>query len=88
MNGTSVQTTAGLGGFIVLFALAVIIYLLGRDMTRRIRRLSLQEEDEWLGEDGRTVRTAADGATAPASDAGAPVARTGAEPDEAGPVSR
>lgn len=43
MNTTSVEITAGLGGFLVLFALALAVWVLGRDMTRRLRRLDHTE---------------------------------------------
>ncbi len=44
MNTTSVEVTAGMGGFLVLFGLMIVIWLLGRDMTRRLRRMRLAEE--------------------------------------------
>ena len=44
MNTTSVAVTAGMGGFLVLFGLMVVVWLLGRDMTRRLRRMRLAEE--------------------------------------------
>lgn len=44
MNTTSVEVTAGLGGFLVLFALAVAVWFLGRDLTRRLRRMNRAEE--------------------------------------------
>lgn len=45
MNNTSVEITAGLGGFLVVFALALAVWLLGRDLTRRLRRMRLKEEE-------------------------------------------
>lgn len=44
MNNTSVEVTAGMGGFLVLFGLMVVVWLLGRDLTRRLRRMRLAEE--------------------------------------------
>lgn len=44
MNNTSVEITAGLGGFLVLFFLAIALILLGMDLNRRLRRLKHQEE--------------------------------------------
>lgn len=44
MNTTSVEVTAGLGGFLVLFALALAVWFLGRDLTRRLRRMNRAEE--------------------------------------------
>ncbi len=44
MNTTSVAVTAGMGGFLVLFGLMIVVWLLGRDMTRRLRRMRLAEE--------------------------------------------
>ncbi|MGD8199559.1 hypothetical protein ACQE98_02730 [Ornithinimicrobium sp. W1679] len=45
MNTTSVEITAGMGGFLVLFGLMIAIWLLGRDLTRRLRRMRLREEE-------------------------------------------
>lgn len=45
MNTTSVEITAGLGGFLVLFGLMVVVWFLGRDMTRRLRRMRLAEDE-------------------------------------------
>ncbi|MGO0574871.1 hypothetical protein [Ornithinimicrobium panacihumi] len=45
MNNTSVEITAGLGGFLVVFALAIAVWLLGRDLTRRLRRMRLREQE-------------------------------------------
>ncbi len=44
MNTTSVAVTAGMGGFLVVFCLMIVVWLLGRDMTRRLRRMRLAEE--------------------------------------------
>ncbi|AXH97332.1 hypothetical protein [Ornithinimicrobium avium] len=44
MSNTSVEITAGLGGFLVLFGLMVVVWFLGRDMTRRLRRMRMAED--------------------------------------------
>lgn len=44
MNSTGVEITAGLGGFLVLFGLMLTVWFLGRDMTRRLRRMSMTED--------------------------------------------
>ncbi|WP_114907180.1 hypothetical protein [Ornithinimicrobium murale] len=44
MNGTGVEITAGLGGFLAVFFLACALILLGYDLNKRLRRLNHQEE--------------------------------------------
>ncbi|GAA4876781.1 hypothetical protein [Serinicoccus chungangensis] len=44
MNETGVQITAGLGGFLVLFGLCLAVWFLGRDLTRRLRRMRRAED--------------------------------------------
>ena len=44
MNSTGVQITAGLGGFLVLFGLCLAVWFLGRDLTRRLRRMRRAED--------------------------------------------
>lgn len=44
MNPTGVEITAGLGGFLAVFFLAVVVILLGFDLNKRLRRLNHQEE--------------------------------------------
>lgn len=44
MNNTNVEITAGLGGFLVLFFLAIALIFLGFDLSKRLRRLNHQEE--------------------------------------------
>lgn len=39
MNTTDVTVTAGLGGFFVLFGLGLTVWLLMRDMSRRMRNV-------------------------------------------------
>ncbi len=43
MSSTGVEITAGLGGFLVLFGLALTVWFLGRDLTRRLRRMRQRE---------------------------------------------
>lgn len=45
MSSTSVEITAGLGGFLVLFGLMLAVWFLGRDMTKRLRRMRLAEDE-------------------------------------------
>lgn len=45
MSTTSVEITAGLGGFLVLFGLMLAVWFLGRDMTKRLRRMRLAEDE-------------------------------------------
>jgi hypothetical protein len=51
MNLESVDVTAGLGGFLAFFLLAVALYLLMRNMNTRLRRLAYREEQEGRGAD-------------------------------------
>jgi len=46
MNLESVDVTAGLGGFLAFFLLAVALYFLMRNMNTRLRRLAYREEHE------------------------------------------
>ena len=46
MNAESVDVTAGLGGFLAFFLLAVALYFLMRNMNVRLRNLSYREERE------------------------------------------
>jgi hypothetical protein len=46
MNPESVDVTAGLGGFLAFFLLAVALYFLMRNMNTRLRRLSYREAQE------------------------------------------
>ena len=43
MNVSDVEFTAGLGGFLVLFGLALVVWFLGRDLSRRLRRMRHRE---------------------------------------------
>ncbi|HXR68427.1 MAG TPA: hypothetical protein VN712_07300 [Dermatophilaceae bacterium] len=44
MDAESVNITAGLGGFLSFFLLAVALYLLMRNMNARLRRMAYREE--------------------------------------------
>jgi hypothetical protein len=46
MNPESVDVTAGLGGFLAFFLLAVALYFLMRNMNVRLRRMAYREERE------------------------------------------
>ena len=46
MSPESVDVTAGLGGFLAFFLLALALYLLMRNMNTRLRRLAYREERE------------------------------------------
>jgi hypothetical protein len=46
MNPESVDVTAGLGGFLAFFLLAVALYFLMRNMNARLRRLAYREQQE------------------------------------------
>jgi hypothetical protein len=46
MNIESVDVTAGLGGFLTFFLLAVALYFLMRNMNARLRRMAYREQME------------------------------------------
>ena len=46
MNAESVDVTAGLGGFLAFFLLAVALYFLMRNMNVRLRKLDYREQQE------------------------------------------
>lgn len=46
MNAESVDVTAGLGGFLAFFLLALALYLLMRNMNARMRRMAYRQEQE------------------------------------------
>jgi len=49
MNPESVDVTAGLGGFLAFFLLALALYFLMRNMNARLRRMAYREELEARG---------------------------------------
>lgn len=65
----SVTTTAGLAGFIVLFSLAIVCWLLFRGMNKRLRNIRLREEQEAAA---RQDASADSGSAADTGDAGDP----------------
>jgi hypothetical protein len=52
MSPESVDVTAGLGGFLAFFLLAVALYFLMRNMNVRLRRMAYREEQEAKAADG------------------------------------
>jgi hypothetical protein len=52
MNAESVDVTAGLGGFLAFFLLALALYFLMRNMNARLRRMSYREEQETKAAEG------------------------------------
>jgi hypothetical protein len=46
MDPESVDVTAGLGGFLAFFLLALALYFLMRNMNVRLRRMAYREEQE------------------------------------------
>jgi len=52
MDPESVAVTAGLGGFLSFFLLAVALYFLMRNMNARMRRMAYREEQEATGVEG------------------------------------
>ena len=46
MDPESVDVTAGLGGFLAFFLLAVALYFLMRNMNARMRRMAYRAEQE------------------------------------------
>ncbi|MDQ1537817.1 MAG: hypothetical protein QOE58_2210 [Actinomycetota bacterium] len=61
MNPESVTVTAGLGGFLAFFLLAVALWLLMRNMNTRLRRMAYREELEAGGETTGADGSADDG---------------------------
>jgi hypothetical protein len=62
MNLESVDVTAGLGGFLAFFLLAVALYFLMRNMNTRLRRMAYREEQEAKTADGGSLRDETDSA--------------------------
>ena len=46
MNPEGVDVTAGVGGFLAFFLLALALYFLMRNMNARLRRMAYREEQE------------------------------------------
>ncbi|MEP7192373.1 MAG: hypothetical protein ABI903_05855 [Actinomycetota bacterium] len=72
MNLESVDVTAGLGGFLAFFLLAVALYFLMRNMNTRLRRLAYREEqdarDAVEAEPGNEGRKSSDPGDSPKDD--------------------
>lgn len=44
LDTSNTAITAGLGGFFVLFGLGLVLWFIGRDLSKRIRRMNRTEE--------------------------------------------
>jgi hypothetical protein len=53
MSAESVDISAGLGGFLAFFLLAVALYFLMRNMNARLRRLAYHEEQAARSDQGQ-----------------------------------
>jgi len=62
MNPESVDVTAGLGGFLAFFLLAVALYFLMRNMNVRLRRMTYREEQEAKAAEGQPTQDSSDSA--------------------------
>ena len=67
MSPESVDVTAGLGGFLAFFLLAVALYFLMRNMNARLRRMAYREEQEAKA---AGAQTPSDGHDSPGPDGG------------------
>ena len=75
MDPESVAVTAGLGGFVSFFLLAVALYFLMRNMNTRMRRMAYREEQE--------SKPAAGGSDSGGPDSSGPESGTTKSPDVA-----
>jgi Sec-independent protein translocase protein TatA len=57
VNPSDVEITAGLGGFLVLFGLALVLWFLGRDLSRRLRRMRQSEAEHHPQTEATTAET-------------------------------
>jgi len=71
MDPESVAVTAGLGGFVSFFLLAVALYFLMRNMNSRMRRMAYRAEQEAKAAEGGSGR----------ADPAGPGSGTGDSPD-------
>jgi hypothetical protein len=62
MNPETVDVTAGLGGFLAFFLLAVALYFLMRNMNGRLRRMAYREEQEAKAVAGESTQDSPDSA--------------------------
>ncbi|MDO5739833.1 MAG: hypothetical protein Q4P07_06760 [Ornithinimicrobium sp.] len=65
MNNTGVEITAGLGGFLVVFALGLTVWLLSRDLSKRLRRMRLREQERVDAVRREAARAVAEDESAP-----------------------
>jgi hypothetical protein len=93
VNTTNVEVTAGMGGFLVVFGLMIVVWLLGRDMTRRLRRMRLAEERrvetvlrERAAQRAAATRAQADRSADQPSEPAPPAGRADREADGPDPV--
>lgn len=78
LTNTGTQFTAGLGGFLVLFGLALAVWFLGRDLSRRLRRM---RQHEALGaHDGTRRRDVEDAETGEGTEQPPPESAQDSEP--------
>ena len=65
MNTPSTSVSPGLGGFLAFFLLAIALWLLMRNMNKRMRRMTYREEQEAAAraKRGEAPTTPADGRT-------------------------
>ena len=73
MDPESVAVTAGLGGFVSFFLLAVALYFLMRNMNARMRRMAYREEQE--------SKSVAGGSVSGPPDSSGPESGTAKSPD-------
>lgn len=76
MNPESVDVTAGLGGFLAFFLLAVALYFLMRNMNGRLRRLAYREEQEATRATGATGEPSPESPDSPGQSDDSPNPRT------------
>ena len=79
MSPESVDVTAGLGGFLAFFLLAVALYFLMRNMNARLRRLAYREEQE--AKEAMEARETAAGAPGESPKSAGPKGGSHAGPD-------
>lgn len=85
MGAESTDVTAGLGGFLAFFLLAVALYFLMRNMNARMRRMAYRDEVETraVADDDGDDR-GPEGAGTDGDDAGTDADDGGADGDDAG----
>ena len=84
MDPVSVDITAGLGGFVSFFLLAVALYFLMRNMNARMRRMAYREEQEGKAAGGAT-HPDRPGPDSPGADDGPDSPGADDGPDSSGP---